>query len=75
MALVWSHARTVLSEQPEDEAAGWQWLAPADREADVPISNDDQAALDAPEWMVSAVVAMESEGVEQQAPDSNIEGI
>jgi hypothetical protein len=36
---------------------------------------DDTAALDAPEWMVSAVVAMESEGADQQAPDSNIEGI
>jgi hypothetical protein len=78
LALVWSHARAVLSEQPEDEAAGWQWQAPADREADASMTSDftdDQAALDAPEWMVSAVVAMESEGADQQAPDSNIEGI
>ncbi|MCU0874294.1 MAG: hypothetical protein MUE50_18310 [Pirellulaceae bacterium] len=75
LALVWSHARAVLTEQPEDEAAGWQWLAPADREPDAPLSSDDEAALDAPEWMVSAVVAMESEDEDQQAPDSNIEGI
>ena len=75
LALVWSHARAVLTEQPEDETAGWQWLAPANREPDSPLSADDEAALDAPEWMVSAVVAMESEGVDQQAPDSNIEGI
>ena len=75
LALVWSHARTELTEQPDDETAGWQWLAPANREPDALMSTDDEAALDTPEWMVSAVVAMESEGEEQQAPDSNIEGI
>ena len=78
LALVWSHARAVLTEHPEDEEPGWRWQAPADREADPSMNSeftDGEAALDAPEWMVSAVVAMESEGVDQQAPDSNLEGI
>jgi hypothetical protein len=75
LALVWSHARTELAERPDDETAGWQWLAPTNREPDALLSIDNEAALDAPEWMVSAVVAMESEAEDQQAPDSNIEGI
>jgi hypothetical protein len=75
LALVWSHARTELTEQPDDDRAGWQWPAPANREPDALMPTDDEAVLDAPEWMVSAVVAMESEGEEQQAPDLNIEGI
>ncbi len=75
LALVWSHARTELTEQADDETAGWQWLSPANRESDVSVSTDDGAALDTPEWMVSAVVAMESEGEDQRPPDSNIGGI
>lgn len=78
LALVWSHARTVLTEQADDEPAGWQWLAAAAREADAPIAEPpagDEAAGDTPEWMVSAVLAMESEGGEPPAPAGNVEGI
>jgi hypothetical protein len=75
LALVWSHARTELTEQADDETAGWQWLSPTNREPDASMSAADEAALDTPEWMVSAVVAMESEGEDRQAPDSNVEGI
>jgi len=75
LALVWSHARTELTAGPDDETAGWQWLAPANRETDAQLSTNEDAALDTPEWMVSAVVAMEGDGAEQQPPASNVEGI
>ncbi len=78
LALVWSHARTVLTEQADDEPAGWQWLAAAEREAEAPIADPpagDEPTVDTPEWMVSAVIAMESEGGEPPAPADNVEGI
>lgn len=80
LALVWSHARTELNSPEDEDATGWHWLAPANRETDASMFVDrqaavEQAAVDTPEWMVSAVVAMESEREDQKAPASNIEGI
>jgi len=78
LALVWSHARMELTEQPEDEASGWQWLAAGERDADASVaapSASDETAFETPEWMVSAVLAMESEGGDQPAPTGNVEGI
>ena len=75
LAVVWSHARTELSTRQVEEAAAWPWLAPADGEADLAGSTAEDVASDTPDWMVSAVVAMESEDEDQRQPASNVEGI
>jgi hypothetical protein len=75
LAVVWSNARTELNTRQDEEATGWRWLAPADREPDVPASAAEEAPIDTPDWMVSGVVAMESKGEDQDAPASNVEGI
>ena len=75
LAVVWSSARAELNTRPDEETANWKWLAPADRESDLSIPALGEAVADTPDWMVSAVVAMESEGEDQDAPASNVEGI
>jgi hypothetical protein len=75
LADVWIHARTELSAPPVDEAAGWPWSAPTDEETDLTGPIADGVAADTPDWMVSAVVAMESPDEDQRAPASNVEGI
>ena len=64
-----------LNTRQDETEAGWRWLAPADRETDMAGSTAEEAASDTPDWMVSAVVAMESEDEDQRAPASNVEGI
>ena len=75
LAVAWSNARTELSSRQDDDAAAWRSLPPAEMEADVPDSTAAESAADTPEWMVSAVVAMESEDEFQPSPASNVEGI
>jgi len=75
LAVVWSHVRTELNAQRVEEAAGWRWLASAEGETDAADSTDEEDASDAPEWMVSAVVAMESQEEAHHTPAANLEGI
>lgn len=75
LAVVWSHARTELNTRQVDEVADWRWLAPAEGEADEAGSTPEEGAADAPDWMISAVVAMESPEEVQRTPAANVEGI
>ncbi len=75
LAVVWSHARTELSTRQVEEAVAWPWLAPADGEANLVGSTAEDVASDTPDWMVSAVVAMESEDGDQRQPASNVKGL
>lgn len=81
LADVWLHARTELSTRPVEVAAGWTWSAPADEETETDEETDlagsiaDGVSADTPDWMVSAVVAMESPDEDQREPASNVEGI
>jgi hypothetical protein len=74
LAVVWSNARAELSGR-EDDAAGWRWLTPADKETDDPGPAVEEAAADTPDWMVSAVSTMESDDDDQPSPASDVEGI
>ena len=80
LAVVWSNARMELDSRPDDDAAAWRWLLLAEREADDPApaaeqSTAEEATADTPDWMVSAVVTMESEGRTVPSPGSKVEGI
>lgn len=74
LALIWSTAQAELSGR-QDEAASWRWPTLADKETDDLDSTVEEPAADAPDWMVSAVAAMESEKDVQPSPTSNVEGI
>lgn len=79
LALVWSSARTEWD--AESDADGWEKIEPgiaepgiaSDRRFEAPW--DDEAAIDTPDWMFVAVVAMESETEDRNEPaTNNLEG-
>jgi len=73
LALVWSKARSELPAPSEREADGLGgWAMTANRRSEA--ASDDTAAVETPDWMIAAVVAMESEALKRNEPADNVEG-
>jgi hypothetical protein len=57
LAVVWSETRSEVADQVDDS---WVWLEVADA-GYLPTAVEDSAALVTPDWMLSAVVAVEAD--------------